>query len=485
MNKNEKLDFLMNIFKTKNSDLAKELSFDTSYISRLRTGKRNFPNNEKLVADIALYFARNMSEDYQKNIISDIIFKNKEKGENGAETAEAIRKWLKDDSIENDFRTDKNNIFDDDKSIKPSENNFYYGDSGKRSAVLKFLEEICNLPHMPMLLLFSNEEFNWLFEEMSFSKKWEKLLKTFIFKGGKIKIIHNIDRGSGDMRMALHKWLPIYMTGAVEPFYYPKVMDRIYRRTLFIAEGHSALISNSVDKATENMLNMLIYDVEAVKALEEEFYNFYKLCKPLIYFYDLRNKKELTNVLDSFEKSGAKTYLALSSPSLFTLPREIAEKKTNGNNEDILDIYKRRNELFIDNLEKGSEITEIINLPQVNTVQSGEQKINTSDLFVEGGRYYTTEEFIMHLQSVIKYLKKYDSYRVVISSKIPGDTIIYVKDYKGAIVVRAKDHTIAFGINEQRLTTALYEYLRALSETDYSRENTIKLLEEYISCYQI
>ncbi|MDR7871024.1 MAG: hypothetical protein RIN55_09210 [Tissierellaceae bacterium] len=55
---NEKLDFLMNITKTSNSSLAHYLSLDASYISRLRSGKRQLPSNTNYVDKMASYFAK-------------------------------------------------------------------------------------------------------------------------------------------------------------------------------------------------------------------------------------------------------------------------------------------------------------------------------------------------------------------------------------------------------------------------------------------
>ena len=44
----EKLDFLMDLTKTSNSVLSRHMSFDASYISRLRSGKRMPPRSEDI-----------------------------------------------------------------------------------------------------------------------------------------------------------------------------------------------------------------------------------------------------------------------------------------------------------------------------------------------------------------------------------------------------------------------------------------------------
>ena len=54
----EKLDILMKITDTRNSALAKALSFDPSYIGRIRTGKRGIPKHMPFVEPAAAFFQK-------------------------------------------------------------------------------------------------------------------------------------------------------------------------------------------------------------------------------------------------------------------------------------------------------------------------------------------------------------------------------------------------------------------------------------------
>ena len=60
MNFNEKLGFLMDLTRTKNSDLAMYTSLDSSYVSRLRRGKRDLSKNENYVKSMADYFIKHI-----------------------------------------------------------------------------------------------------------------------------------------------------------------------------------------------------------------------------------------------------------------------------------------------------------------------------------------------------------------------------------------------------------------------------------------
>ena len=51
-----KIDFLMRVTGTSNAQLARALSFDASYISRIRSGKRGLPPELPFIEPAAAFF---------------------------------------------------------------------------------------------------------------------------------------------------------------------------------------------------------------------------------------------------------------------------------------------------------------------------------------------------------------------------------------------------------------------------------------------
>lgn len=96
------------------------------------------------------------------------------------------------------------------------------------------------------LFLFSDENMEWLYEDAAFAARWAESFKKVIEKGNRVKIIHTVARDINEMLEAVTKWIPIYMTGAVEPYYYPRLRDGLFQRTLFIAPDTGAVVSSSV-----------------------------------------------------------------------------------------------------------------------------------------------------------------------------------------------------------------------------------------------
>ena len=69
----ERLDFLMSLTNTTNSALARELSFDASYISRIRNGKRGMPLHQPFIDPAAAYLASRVREPYQIQTVEQAL----------------------------------------------------------------------------------------------------------------------------------------------------------------------------------------------------------------------------------------------------------------------------------------------------------------------------------------------------------------------------------------------------------------------------
>ena len=95
---NDKLVFLMNISQASNKELAKNNSVDPSLISLLRTGKRKQPQNRDHIKNMASFFAKKCSADYQRNALSEMLGQSSISPNMPAEIlAERLELWLTKD----------------------------------------------------------------------------------------------------------------------------------------------------------------------------------------------------------------------------------------------------------------------------------------------------------------------------------------------------------------------------------------------------
>jgi len=209
----EKLDLIMNITKTTNSNLSMYISLDASLISRFRSGKRVPSNKGNYLQKIATYFARHVASDYQKAALCEVLniaLKSFPKDEK--KIAELIYQWFLDQNASTD-NSAVNGFIDSfanfqfkkmpqmpvieglpDMAACVGEHTVLYGAQGKQYLVLTFLSLIIRNIKPQTLLLFSDEDFSWLADDHVFAAKWKALMVEVIKSGNKIKIIHTVNR---------------------------------------------------------------------------------------------------------------------------------------------------------------------------------------------------------------------------------------------------------------------------------------------------
>lgn len=97
-----KIDFLMKVTNTKNSTLGRALSFDSSYIGRIRSGKRGLPKNQPFIEPSAAFFSRNICEPYQRTTVAEAVCPGRPWPEDRQEAESLLTAWLmRDDGADN------------------------------------------------------------------------------------------------------------------------------------------------------------------------------------------------------------------------------------------------------------------------------------------------------------------------------------------------------------------------------------------------
>lgn len=508
LNIGRKLDFLMRLSGTQNSVLGKALSFDASYVSRIRSGKRTLPRNRNLILPIAAFFAKSINQAGQMEVLSRRICPEKPWPDLLEERTKLLAHWLADtknimdedvsDLLNLDIRENLKNAYQQEKPPGREEVEFFYGNAGRRQGVERFLAEAYEAEAPVTLLLHSDESMEWLYEDPDFVKDWSKLLMGIVEKGGKIKIVHTLRRNIEEMIEAIRKWVPIYMTGRIETYYCPRIRDNIYRRTLFIAQQSAALVSHSIVDTKKAMVNLLIRDKSAVNALEDEFFDFLVLCRPLIRVFHMRNVEDFLHTYSEFTKADDDVIMFRSLPSRCTMPECV--------NESMADrikhaIFKQETDRlcarFRSHLDKGHHVTEILQLKSPDAVKEAMPPIPFRDILGQPELRYTVSELCRHYENIIELLERYSNYHVFLFQSgdglftrkylTPFDTsiphmeniMLTVKVRTGVLMYNAGVRTTAFFTDDLESTLSFWDYLYRFTEGE-DRKRTIERLRAYI-----
>ncbi len=486
-----KLDFLLKLTDTSNSALGRALGFDPSYISRMRSGKRGLPRDRFFLEPAAAYFAREL-QDYplRKSAAAEAVCPGQSWPETEKEAEKLLLSWLSQDDRQDMDRVDQllhslaaARLLWPAAKVPPAREEafptvFYYGTEGKREAVLRLLNDYCAAEEAKELLVCSDEKSDWFFADEKYARLCTEAIMRLIGRGTRIRIIHTVSRSRSEMLDGLNRWLFLYLTGAVEPYFYPKAKDEAFRRTLIIARGSCAILGSAFGEGEG--LNLLISDRAAVAALTEQYQDYLSMCVPLIRIIKPDRHEDMIDLLRAFEAEEKSRIVAQRLPLGCSLPKEVMAafgRRGEARLERFLLEAARQMEAQLD---AGLTLTELLSLPPAEEVRAGRVRQPISD-FLGFDLRYTPEELKAHLGQVISLLRTQPNYSVVLTDRIPEGTTIYAKEDLGCIIVRLGEPTTAFYITEERLTDAFWTYLQRSADLGQNRELVIRRIEEYMA----
>lgn len=487
----EKLDFLMSITATTNVQLSRKTNLDPSYISRLRRGERKPVKDRFVIETMASHFARNATLDYQLDLLSDMIFPDYR---SAAEKERMIflADWLCDQGVvisNQPFFTSKNekSAKADRMAVMQSSSGIYYGFEGKRQATLRFLATIMKSRGTEPIMFFDDGNSAWLTDDGDFKLKVRRGLKAAVEKGHRIIIIHNINRPLNDMIKAIELWMPLHFSGMTEAYYYPKVRDDLFKRTICVVPDTVAVVSSSVGEESDNTANFFVLDPLSIKSFEEEFSQLLKRCVPLLEVYKAGDRRLFFNFMEEFSKAEGNNIYNLGSPSFVTMPAEVRNSimsRAGKENPAFEKAHEEIKNIFTKRLptEKYYEI--------INKKDAGE--LNDCGIMLPYAVYshgypifYTDNEYIAHLENYIVLAEKYDNFHFVIhAGKRNSFLPLYLKEGVGAIMVNPDGGSVILRTRESSLLAALYDYSKystALGKYNHwDKRGQIEKMKEYI-----
>ncbi len=471
----EKFNSLMNIAEVSNSSLSRIIHINSSHIGRLRSGARPLPKKHEYLSSICLYLAEHLKKDYQITALQKLTGIGNAALDTKEKTALYLEHWLLNQDHDTSPATGRlisgfshfspktsNSMFTNGETEDnlASYAKHLYGNAGKRQAVEQFFLLILQEKKPQTILLFSDENMSWLYEDINFSIRWKELFTKVILKGNRIKIIHSISRDLNEIIEAVQKWIPIYMTGMIEPYYYPRIRDGVFQHTMFIAPNTAAVISSSIKQETEGMLNIFLTDKSALHALTKKYEQYLSLCRPLMNIFTERNKDDFRKAIEGFLYADGDICLYCAVPPLFAMPKqlvkELAEKPGNG---DLLELW----ELCLSSFQKtikNQAVSITLPDPQLAMLKPLFIKFPLPKLFSFKEFAYTKEQYLLHLDHLQKLARRYKNLTVTLRNDLEFNMTLYIKEDVVVIMAKTDNPVSAFVINEHNMINAFWDYLK-------------------------
>lgn len=502
----EKLNSLMTLTETSNSTLAKVLCMDRSAISRFRTGARGTPKNP-VIRQISAALASRCGGDYRRAALYELTGDPRLNQQlDGKLLAEVIFSWLVSETSAVADGAPRSQVGRFIKSIElyspeqpgqtaadgeelymPDDKTFtmYAGNAGKRQAASDLMRIITASEEPCTVKIFTDENMNWLIEDDEFSHAVADAVNAISQKHRIIRVQPPVTELEYSLR-SVERWLPAYMTGAVNQYYYPYARDEMHRRTLFVVPGKVVLSSYSTANQRESAVTMLTSEPSIVNAFDEQFDNILSRCRRTMIVYTREELPETDACLTKLALVKKRSIFKSSSLSVSTFPEELLRKVSGCGvvGMRLASDYRQRAELR-DKILETNVVTDVMYLRPASEVLNGKAKIVGSGLLPQGPIYYTPALYVAHLENILRYMDKTLNYQVILTSDpYWNDVVIYSKEGSSTLLVKESDPTAIFEVTEQSMSDSLWDYLKRLADTQMrigSRQATKAHLREELS----
>ena len=286
----------MSLTDISNAELSRRANVDPSLISRYRSGSRELKKDSEITRSICAILWKKIRKKERIEVLSGITgispdtlseeslssWLISEDADNAGEDASIEKLFSAFDSYTSETGIALPKVTDAaPESLLNDDRNIYFGYAGLRNSVLRFLGNVC-LKKEKELLLYSDQSMDWLTGDSAFRLKWASLMSGCVKNGTRIKIIHNIDRSLNEMNEAIISWLPLYMSGMIEPFYCDRSSSDRFSNTLFLCPGSFAIFGSHVRGVEDKGIYYYTEEKDELKVRNKELKKLLNIGRPLV-----------------------------------------------------------------------------------------------------------------------------------------------------------------------------------------------------------
>lgn len=360
-------------------------------------------------------------------------------------------------------------------------NSVYYENEGKRAAARAVYQHLLSLEKPGAFFVFSDESDDWIMEDYTFSRNLQEWGMNLLNRGFKICHITPPATSINEAFDSLTRWIPLYMTGQVAVYVYPKLWNNVHQRTVAVMPGEIAMTSSSVAGQTASHVTLLTADGRLTQAYASEFRDYLALCRPMLEAFT--QPENLMKCFTQFLFSDGVRIQQVMSLSAESAPPELLafcmQKIKEPNLQKLGSLYLREIETIAKNRENYALI-DIAYLAGAREVRDGTVPIIFSYGVDTNPLYYTPESYILHLRNILWIMENYSNYHFVpLHSEADRKGTLMVKEGNRALLVHASPPMAAFEISQPDIVQLCREHLiRIANRVGYTGINRIKIMSQ-------
>ena len=455
-----------------------------SYVSREMDG----PAQREVAAAVASYVSREMDGPAQREVAAALLGCAAEDLGDRAAYCRRVQDWLlgshapREDSVsrfltkldEFDLNAYIRSVHFDELKVPVAPfqlptSRSYSGLRQMMDSELDFMKAAVLSRSTEPVFMYSDMPMTEMAQDPEFPKKWMFGMALLLKKGLRLQIIHNIDRNLPEMMLGLESFIPMYMTGQIEPYYFKAPQGGVFLHFLRVS-GTAALTGEAVSGhhsegryyLTNNRAEVAYYRRRADALLEN--------AKPLMEIYRADGASRLNAFLLADSRTPGRRRCVLSAPPLYTAdPAFLAAVLQRHDvpapdQERILAHAKSRREQA-ETILRDNEM--VLALPQL-TEEAFERypmSLPLSESFYERDIPYTYQEYLEHVDQTEQFAAVHPRCRLELTADSTFRNLqIVMHEGRWAMVSKEKSPAIHFVIRHAKLRSAIESFEPPLVE---------------------
>ena len=474
-----RLHAVMNLAEFSNVRFGRLIHMDASYISRLRNGLRSVRSDPRAVDAICTVLLERLAAQDRLGALSELTGIPEDVLAGEVQGVAAFRDWICD--VPDDPATrldvllgqiDSFSLPAPDVEAAPpavwTAKPTYLGASGLREAVLRFFDTAAQGGEM---WLYSDRSMEWMTEDPVFLAQWKQGMLACIRSGVRIRIIHSLDRALDELLTAIQSWLPLYMSGCIEPYYCRRERSSRFSHTLFLCPGRQCIMGWETSGSRDGLYHFYT-DEEMLGHCQTLYTSILSQSQPL-----MRIRGPYPTQLPI--TSGSLTMLG-GQLSFATMPEtllhRVLARAGDCDRQKILSMHAAHSRSLYERLHSGY-VHECIPLSQDEALFGGTCRMDLPGLSL----CYTPEEYAAHLRAVLMLSDAYPTYRFYPIPEAPFPNTQILLSEKTVAVSRRQPPEITFLIEHPVLWEAFRSYLSYL-EAQYLLDKPAlqKMIQRYL-----
>lgn len=472
------LNELLDAFAISNMELARYLSYDASYLSRIRSGQRSPRDAAAFALSVGRFVARRCQNGGGREQLAALIEASLPADAGNEEYARRVAQYLCEGmSLENAGNMDrflqKIDEFDLEEYIRvihfdemkaptspiqlPTAR-FYTGLPELMEAQLDFLKATVLSRSTSPVAMYSDLPMTEMSKDSQFPKKWMFGMAMMLKKRLRLNMIHNVDRPFHEMMLGLESFIPMYMTGQISPYYLSGMQTSAFRHMLWVS-GAAALQGECIAGHIGDGRLYLTNRKTEVAHYQKQAGQLLKRASPLMEIYGPDRKEAFAHFLrgDSAEIGPRRSLL--SSLPLYTLSDGLAKRilVRSGVSEQAAildDIHAERQR--IEHILEHSRVCDV--LPAISEEEFSRYPMGLSlaGMFYPGDIRLTYQEYWEYLEQCDVFAREHPGYTCQRDTNPPFRNIqITILEGSRVVVTKNKSPVIHFVIQHPKMCAAI------------------------------